>query len=206
MKVKKTVWIPIAIGMTSAALILAASEANFFIPLGNGAAMGIGELFTTLSAALGGPVASVITIFVVYSIHSILHPENIPDLPSLYILLEDAIAHLSAMLLVTLAYYKFLYPRMRNTGIFLTGWFLLVIAYYYLALLPLSVLFLNLMDPDQGATYTDFAQGFLPEVLGTAIITTLIWLASPVRYRRPLWIVPENLPDPNLGSPDELRK
>lgn len=195
MKVKKTVWIPIAIGMASAALILAASEANFFIPLGNGAELGIGELFTTLSAALGGPIASFITIFVAYSVHSILHPEYIPDLTSVYILLEDAVAHLSAMLIVVLVYTKLLYPRARKTGFFLAGWFMLVCAYYFLALLPLSVVFLNLIDPHRGLAYLAFARDFIPEVIGTAVITTLIWLAAPIRYRRPPWIDPRNTPE-----------
>jgi hypothetical protein len=195
MKMKKTAWIPIAIGMASAALIIAAAEANFFIPLGPDTSMGIGELFTTLSAAIGGPIASLTTIFVAYGVVGMLHPEYFPDLPSLYIILEDAIAHLSAMLMVVLIYTKFLYPRARKTGFFLAGWFLLVCAYYFLALLPLSVVFLNLIDPSRGATYFDFARGFLPEVLGTAIITTLIWLAAPIRYRRPLWIGQDIVPD-----------
>ena len=195
MKVKRMVGIPVVIAMAASALILAAAEANFFIPLGNGAAIGIGELFTTLSAALGGPVASVVSIFIVYSVHSILHPENLPDLTSFYIILEDAAAHLCAMLVVVLIYTKLLYPRARTTGLFLTGWFLLVCAYYYLALLPLSVVFLNWIDPGQGPTFTAFARGFLPEVLGTAVITTLIWLAAPIRYRRPVWIGLENVPD-----------
>jgi hypothetical protein len=195
MKMKKTAWIPIAIGMASAALIIAAAEANFFIPLGPDTSMGIGELFTTLSAAIGGPIASLTTIFVAYGVVGMLHPEYFPDLPSLYIILEDAIAHLSAMLMVVLIYTKFLYPRARRTGFFLAGWFLLVCAYYFLALLPLSVVFLNLIDPSRGATYFDFARGFLPEVLGTAIITTLIWLAAPIRYRRPLWIGQDIVPD-----------
>lgn len=203
MKVKKTIWIPIVIGMISAALILAAAEANFFIPLGNGAEMGIGELFTTLSAALGGPNASIVTILVVYSIRGILHPEFFPDMTSIYILLEDGIAHLCAMLIVALVYAKLLYPWAKKTGIFLVGWLLLVGSYYYLALLPLSVVFLNLVDPGHGATYSEFARGFIPEVLGTAVITTLIWLASPVRYRRPLWIEPKNTSDQNLESSDE---
>ena len=195
MKMKKTAWIPIAIGMASAALIIAAAEANFFIPLGPDTSMGIGELFTTLSAAIGGPIASLTTIFVAYGVVGMLHPEYFPDLPSLYIILEDAIAHLSAMLMVVLIYTKFLYPRARRTGFFLAGWFLLVCAYYFLALLPLSVVFLNLIDPSRGATYFDFARGFLPEVLGTAIITILIWLAAPIRYRRPLWIGQDIVPD-----------
>jgi len=195
MKIKKTVWIPFVIGMISTALILAASAANFFIPLGNGAEMGIGELFTTLSAALGGPIASIVTIIFAYSIHSMLHPEYFPDLTSVYILLEDAVAHLSAMLMVVLVYTKLLYPRARKTGVFLAGWFLLVCAYYFLALLPLSVVFLNLIDPGRNLTYLAFARSFIPEVLGTALITTLIWLAAPVRYRRPLWIEPRNTPE-----------
>jgi len=194
LKVKKTIWIPIAIGMASTALILAASEANFFIPLGNGSEMGIGELFTTLSAALGGPLASIVTIFLAYSIHSIFHPEIFIDMTTVYIILEDAVAHLCAMLVMAVSYYKFLSPRNRKTGIFLVGWFLLVGIYYYMALLPLSVIFLNIIDPGQNATYSVYARNFIPEFLGTAVITTLIWLASPVRYRRPRWIEAENTP------------
>ena len=191
---KKTIWIPVAIGMVSAVLILAASEANFSIPLGNGSSIGIGELFTTLSAALGGPLTSIVTIFAAYSIHGILHPEFFPDVTSIYIILEDAIAHLGAMLLVAIGYHKFLFPRMRKTGIFLVGWFLLVGVYYYLALLPLSVVFLNLIDPGQDATYSVFARNFFPEFLGTATITTLIWFAAPVHYRHPRWIEPKDAP------------
>lgn len=187
---KKTIWIPIAIGMASAILILAASEAKFSIPLGNGSSIGVGELFTTLSAALGGPLASIVTIFAAYGILGILHPEFFPDMTSVYILLEDAIAHLCAMLVVAIGYHKFLFPRMKQTGIFLVGWFLLIGAFYYLALLPLSVIFLNLIDPGRDATYSVFARNFFPEFLGTATITTLIWFALPARYRRPQWIEP----------------
>ena len=195
MKVKKTIWIPIAIGVASAALILAASEANFFIPLGNGSEMGIGELFTTLSAAVGGPLASIVTIFMVYSIHGILHPELFSDMATLYIILEDAVAHLCAMLVVAIGYYKFLSPQMRKTGNFLVSWFLLVGIYYYLALLPLSVIFLNLIDPGRNATYSVYARNFIPEFLGTATITTLLWFAAPVRYRQQHWIESGNTPE-----------
>ena len=194
MKVKKTIWIPIVIGIISAALILTASEAKFFIPLGNGSAIGIGELFTTLSAALGGPIASIITLFLVYSIHIILNPNVIPDMTTGLIVLEDSIAHLCAMLVVAIGYYQFLSPRMKKTGVFLIGWFLLVGAFYYLALLPLTVLFLNLIDPGQGPTYAVFAKNFFPEFLGTATITTLVWFAAPTRYRRPQWIEPKQAP------------
>jgi len=122
MKVKKTIWIPVVIGMVSGSLILAAAEAEFFIPLGNDTSMGIGELFTTLSAALGGPIAAIVTIFVVYSVHSMLHPEFFPDMTSIYIVLADATAHLCAMLVVAIGYYKLLYPRAKKSSIFLIGY------------------------------------------------------------------------------------
>ena len=194
MKIKKIVSIPIVIGMASATLIIAAAEANFFIPLGNGSSIGIGELFTTLSAALGGPIASFVTIFVVYGVVGMLHPEYYPDTISISITIADAAAHLCAMLMIAIGYYKLLHPRARKTGIFLAGWFLLVGAYYYLALLPLSVVLLNLADPGFGATYLAFARNFIPEALGTAVITTLVWVAAPIRYRHPLWVEPGNKP------------
>jgi len=195
MSVKKTIGIPVVIGLVSAALIIAASEAKFFIPVGPDTAMGIGELFTTLSASLGGPITSFVTIFVVYGVVGMLHPEYYPDTISISITVADGAAHLCAMLAIAIGYYKLLYPRTRKTGIFLGGWFLLVCAYYYLALLPLSVVLLNLADPGFGATYPVFARNFIPEVLGTAVITTLVWLASPVRYRHPQWIEPGKAPD-----------
>jgi len=195
MKIKKTVWIPIAIGMASAALIIAAAEANFFIPLGNGSSIGIGELFTTLSAALGGPITSFVTIFVVYSVVGMLHPEYYPDTISISINVADAVAHLFAMLVIAIGYYKLLYPRAEKMGSFLVGWILMVGVYYYLALLPLSVILLNLADPGHGATYLIFARNFIPEALGTAVITTLAWLAAPIRYRRPRWIETGNTPE-----------
>jgi len=75
------------------------------------------------------------------------------------------------------------------------GWWLTAWIYYYLILLPLQVTLLNFADPGFGATYTSFARIFLPEFLGTGVITTLLWFALPVRYRRPQWMEPKNAPD-----------
>lgn len=203
MKVKKTIWIPVVIALVASALIIAAAEANFFIPLGNDTSMGIGELFTTLSSALGGPIASVVTIFVVYGVVSLLHPEYFPDMVSTYILVADGIAHLSAMLLVAIGYRKWLYPQARKTGIFLSGWFLMIGAYYYLVLFPLSVVLINFVAPDFDAIYLEYAKNFIPEAVGTAVITTLVWFALPARYRRPRWFEPKNAPNQNMESPEE---
>ena len=203
MKVKKTIWIPVVIGIVSATLILLAAEAQFLIPLGNETSIGIGEIFTTLSAALGGPIASVVTLLVGYSIHIVLHPDLFPDMPAISIALVDAVCHLCAMLVVAICYHRYLYPRARKTTLFLVGWWITLGLYYYLALLPLEVVLLNLVDPGFGATYPSFAMNFFPEFLGTATITSLLWFASPARYRRPQWVEPRYTTDPNRKTWDE---
>lgn len=185
---KKTIWIPIIIGIVSAALILLASEAKFVIPLGNNYSIGIGEILNTLSAALGGPIAVITTILVTSIGHYALNPDLYADTQFVFIVLADAFIHICAMLIVSIIYYRALYPQARKTGAFGMGWLLTIGIYYYLILLPLQVVILNYADPGFGATYPLFAKIFLPEFLGTVTITTLIWMAAPTRHRYPQWI------------------
>ena len=195
MHIKKKIWIPVVIGIVFGALTILVSEAKFVIPLGNNYSVGIGEIFNTLSAALGGPIAVVIALLVTGSSHYILNIDLYADLRFTYLVLADSIIHLCAMLGVGISYYRVLYPQARKTSIFIVGWWLTVGVYYYLALLPLQVALLNYADPDFGATYPSFARIFFPEFLGTAVITTMIWFALPTRYRRPLWAEPIKTPD-----------
>lgn len=189
MQITKTIRVPIIIGIVSAALILLASEAEFVIPLGNNYSIGIGEILNTLSAALGGPIAVIITILATGIGHFLLNSELYTDPQFVFIVLADAIAHLCAMIVLSTSYHRVLYPREGKTAIFFMGWWLTIGVYYYLILLPLQVVFLNYADPGFGATYPSFARIFLPEFLGTAAITNLILFASPERYRRPQWFV-----------------
>ena len=195
MKVKKTIWIPVMIGIVSGALILLASEVHFLIPTGGDSYIGIGEIFTTLSAALGGPMAVMITLLVTYGGGIMLYLDLYTDLPPILIALADATAHLCALLVVAIGYGKLLHPRARKTSMFLVGWWLTIGVYYYLAFLPLEVVLLNLVDPGHGVTYPSIARSVFLEFLGTVVITTLLWIALPARYRRPQWLEPKPMPD-----------
>ena len=188
MQLKKKIWIPVMIGIVSATLILLVSKAEFVIPLGNNYSIGIGEILNTLSAALGGPIATIITVLVAGVGHFILNPDLYTDPQFIHIAIADACIHLGAMLVIAISYSQLLYPQVRKTGIFILGWWLTIGVYYYLVLLPLQVALLNYADPGFGATYSSFAKIFLPEFFGTAAITTLIWFALPTRYRQPQWI------------------
>lgn len=198
MKVNKKIWFPVVFGIISGTLIFLASTAHFLIPVGVDSYIGIGEIFTTLTAALGGPIAVIIMLLVTYGGVIILNIDLYADLPPMLIALADATAHLCALLVVAMGYGKILYPRSRNSGIFLVGWWLVVGVYYFLAFLPLEVALLNLADPGHGVTYPMIARSLLPEFLGTVTITTLIWIALPARYRRPRWIGPKQAPDSKI--------
>lgn len=192
MQMKRTIQVPIIIGIVSAALILLVSEAEFVIPLGNNYAIGIGEIFNLLSAALGGPVATITTLLLTSSGHYILHLNLYANTSFAFIVVADAFIHMWAMLLVAFLYHRFLYPRVNKKVVYFLGWWLTIGVYYYIALLPLQVALLNYADPGFGATYPSFASIFLPEFLGTATITTLIWFAAPARYHRPQWVESKN--------------
>lgn len=191
MKANKKIWFPVVVGIVSGALIFLASTAHFLIPAWGDSYIGIGEIFTTLTAALGGPIAVIVMLLVAYGGVFILNIDLYADLPPILLALADATAHLCALLVVAVGYGKILSPRTRNTVIFLVGWWLMVGVYYYLAFLPLEVALLNLADPGHGMTYPMIARSLLPEFLGTTMITTLIWIALPARYRRPQWIEPK---------------
>jgi len=194
MKLKQKIWIPGLIGVVSAASILLVSKAEFVIPLGNNYSIGIGEILNTLSAALGGPIAAIITVLVTGIGHFVLNPDLYADPQFIFIALADACIHLVAMLVIVIIYSKVLYRQARQTGIFSLGWWLTIGVYYYLVLLPLQVALLNYADPAYGATYSSFAKIFLPEFFGTAAITNLVLFALPVRYRQSQWIDLKNAP------------
>ena len=82
--------------------------------------------------------------------------------------------------------------------ILLLGWVCLLAAYYYVLLIPSSIVTMLLTEPGRllevfGANlsfselYILMAQGAFPEVVGTFIITAIILIALPDKYRRPLW-------------------
>jgi len=192
---KKNIWLPIIIGIIFAALILMVSEVKFVLPLGNNYSIGIGEIFNMFSSALGGPIAVIVTLLVTGIGHFLLNPDLYTNSQFIFIVIADAVIHMGAMMTVTIIYYRILYQRVGKIGLFVVGWWLTTGVYYYLILLPLQVALLNFADPGFGATYPSFARIFLPEFLGTGVITTLIWFALPERFRRPQWIKPKNAPD-----------
>lgn len=166
--------------------------AELFVPVpGTGVVTDPREIFTTLGAGLTGPVGGLI-IGVLAGIG-----EAFIGAPAERIPLASLLAHVAGGLWMGWAYKKLVFNRMQMPVLVL-GWAALVMVYYFVIAIPGFVTGQLLFYPDQYAAfygegaslikaYLTLSQGVVPEALITMIITSLVIVALPRRYRRPLW-------------------
>ena len=195
---KKTIWVPIVIGLVAGGLsyLLGVADFRILVPLGEGASLGGAEIFGTLAAALGGTIATVITGLLYGGAGYLVIRDVFPWPTSLYMAGADLIAHIIAMLVAAFCY-RFLHERAKKSlPALLAGWILIVVIYYFVVLTPIQVFLVNTFVPGFGA-YMDFVSVIWPEFLATTVVTTLIWIALPARYRKPLWYVSKKVPEQN---------
>jgi hypothetical protein len=148
----------IAVSLTFGGVALIVVLAELFLPIpGTGVVTDPREIFTTLGAALTGPVG----------------------------------------LWMGWGYKKLVFNRLQMPTMIL-GWAGLVLVFYFILAAPGFVIGQWLFYPDQYAVfysegaslvevYMTLAQGVVPEALITTLITSLVIVALPRRYRRPLW-------------------
>ena len=193
---KRTIWIPIVGGFIFAVLSYLTTAANLTIQITTDIFLGPWEIFNILSAALFGPIGLVITELgldvsgYVYLISGVF-----PGPQGVYYMVGNYIAHGIALLPIALGY-RFIYQRMRMPYL-LAGWMLAVSVFYLLGI-ALTVPLHNLAVPGLGVSYNDyFSSSLLLEFVLVTIITSLILMALPERYRKPRWFEPQPgiLPD-----------
>ena len=192
---KKTVWIALALGGTLGILDFISWASDFLIPLGPYGATGPQEVFITMSAALGGPLGLSITCLLhelgnyAFGLKSLFSPEQMPLMGILYATADFA-AHIVAAM--TVAYgYKFLHQRAKKIYVYIGGWMFIMVVYY---ILLVSLQFILIGFVIDLPPLLELFSNFLPESLVVVIITSLILLALPVRYLRPLWLERQPVP------------
>lgn len=188
-KAKKTV--PVSVRVIVVALIFgviarAIVEARLTIPIpGTGVVTDPREIFTTVGAGLVGPIGGVL----IGILAGIREPEGIQ--------LASLLAHISGAVWIGFAYKKLVYERLRMP-VMLLGWGGLVLVYYFAIAVPGFVIGLALFYKADYAgsfgetasllqAYASLGRGVVPEALLTTVITTLVMVALPKKYRRPLW-------------------
>lgn len=159
--------------------------AGLHIPMaGTGVVTDPREIFTTIGAALTGPLGGLVI--------GVLAGIKEPGIPY-----AGLLAHVGGGVFVGWTYKKLLHDRLPMPWL-LGGWAILVLVYYYVLVVPLFAIgqkhfyqaaFVAEYSPQASVwdAVAKLGSQALPEALFTALITTLILLALPARYRRPLW-------------------
>lgn len=201
MRVKKTIWIPIIGGLVFGVLSFLITAANITIRVFDDLILGPWEILNTLSAALFGPIGLLITELgldisgYVYLIKGVY-----PAPQDIIFMVGNYIAHILAMLIVAFGY-RFVYQRMKMPRL-LVGWVILM-GIYYLVGVILSVILHNTAVTGLGATFMGYFSSVRLEFILVAVITALILLALPERFRRPLWYEPKQAKEIRTGKPEK---
>lgn len=150
------------------------------------------EIFVTIGSALTGPVGGIIV-----GVTSSLY-DPLPGM-QLYVIIQ----HLVGGLLLGLFYKKLVYEK-SSMPFFVIRWIILVFSYYYIFYASVFTgtyfidreLFRILVHGDYSFfdSLIYIYKSIFPEFLFTSVFTSLIFIALPNRYRKPLWGKNLNMP------------
>lgn len=158
-------------------LILAA---RYTVDLALGFTMDGREIFLILGAAIAGPRAAIVmSIFVAIGI-LIGYPNN-PTAGSII----DTACHLAGTILLSLIYKNVIYAGVKRP-LRIFAWIILVPIYYWVLLTPGGSILYYVVGLAPSPFYL-MALPIWPEVIVTTVATTLIMVALPEKWRRPLW-------------------
>jgi hypothetical protein len=198
MKLKKTITIPVIGGLIFGALSFIITVADITIQISDELILGPWEIINSLSAALFGPIGLLITeLGLDISAYLYLIKGTFPTPQDFYFIVGNYIAHITAMFITAFGY-RFIYTRLKMPRL-LVGW-VLVMGINYLVGASLQVILFNIAVPGLGATFAIWFSNIRLEFIIVTVITSLILLALPERYRRPQWFEPKNALDQNIES------
>ena len=195
MKMKKTISTPIIAGLIFGTLSFLVSAANITIQVSKDLILGPWEIINTISAVLFGPISLLITqLGMDIGGYFYLIKGVFPAPQDVYFMICEYISH-TLSLLVLMFCYRFIHQRMKMP-FFLVGWSL-SLGIYYVILAVLQVTLYNIAVPGLGATYVFYFNNIPVELTLIIVITSLILLGLPARYRKPQWYELKKAPDQN---------
>lgn len=194
---------PMIMGIVTAIIGFLITYANLTIYLGVSAQTGLPlgydgrEIFMTICAALGGPLAAMFAVlqFPFIGLHL-----SLPATGIIVIMLDRFAASLAVVFL-----YKFIYLRIKKIPLFLLFWAAALWAYYEISL---NIEFISgcilagtsVLAAYHGKVFDVLINPFINlEPPLTYLFTTLTFLAIPPHFRKPLW---EQMQKPILEKKD----
>lgn len=189
---KKTVWRPIILGIFFGLLagLTTAAGLSFLTPGVSDNAIGFYATLLLLSASLGGPLAGVIAPMLFVAISALFGPPEMKEMLTIPgIFWPNLIALGTTMALVGFAY-RLLFERL-TLAIRLLAWAGVVLAYYVI-IIPFSITpqyyLLGESTSEILPAIVDAYRTYFPQAIFDIVFTSLVLVALPTRYRRPLWI------------------
>lgn len=191
MKLKKMIWQPILLGVVMGLLAGIATVTGLsFLTTGiTENAIGVHVTLFLLAAALGGPLAGVIASVLFMIISTLFSP---PDMKALFtipaVFWSNLLALAINLVLVSFAY-RLIFERVKMPARLL-AWAGIVIAFYVM-ISPSSIIpqYLLLGEPASeilpAILYS--YESFIPQAIFDIFVTSLVFIALPVAYLRPLW-------------------
>jgi hypothetical protein len=189
--VNKTIWQPLVFGIVLGSLagISIITGLTFLTP---GLATNVIGFYVTLlllSAALGGPLAGVVasvSMIIIFALFGSPEMKAIITVPSIF---WSNVLTLGMIEILVGFGYRFIYERVKMPARLLP-WAGIVIAYYLLnSPISITLQYFLLGDPlsevPPAVLYS--YQTYVPQAIFDIIITSLIFIALPARYLRPLW-------------------
>ncbi len=166
--------------------LLVYNEVYFVLP-GTNLLTDMREIFVTIAAALFGPIGGGIV-----AILTCLYDPNPELLP--YIISQ----HIVTGVLFSFYYKKIVYEKL-TMPLLIVGWGFGIFLYYFVFYLPVFITvylfnspFFNQIVPNSNGLFDIMEvlflySGWMPEFLFTTVFTSLIIIALPEQYRKPLW-------------------
>jgi hypothetical protein len=188
--VKKTIWQPLVLGVVLGLLagIATVTGLSFLASsFDTNAVIGIYAPLLLLAAALGGPLAGAIASTMLVIISTLFGPPDLQEVlrePAVF--WSNVLAVGTVVVLVGIAY-RLVFERVGMPARLL-AWAGIVIAYYFIQV-PASITPQRLLLGESGLipailfTY----KSFIPQAIFDIFITSLVFIALPSSYRRPLW-------------------
>lgn len=203
----KSYWIPILMGVVTAAIGFLITYANLTLYLGVNAKTGVPlgydgrEIFIALCSALGGPLAAVIAILQFPFIGLYM---SITAIGIAMVMLDRLAASLVVVFL-----YRYMYVHIKRLPVMMLFWAATIWAYYAISynieLISGSILAgRSILDAYRSyGFWAVMGLFFSLEPPFTYMFSLLILLAIPSRFRKPLWI---RLNEPLTGKKYFLKK
>jgi len=196
---KKTIWQPLVLGVVFG-LLAGISTITGLSFLGSGItdnAIGFYMTLFLLAAALGGPLAGAIAPAFWVTISAWFGSSDIQTVLSDQVTFWSNIVALGATLSLVGYIYRLIFVHVKMP-VRLLYWAGIVIATYIIAL-PASLIPQYFWSAESKyellpallSGYTDYA----PQAIFDILFTFLIFVALPLRYRRPLWYKPNKTQD-----------